>query len=430
MRPPDGFRTRDEVEVSSDEDGFRGAYFEARVVRSMPRLRCYTVDYDGLVDDSDHSRRHRETVEARHVRPRPPRHLAGVGRGIVLHQPVDALYNDAWWVGVVSATPKGKSTKYSVCFPASREVIQYRVDQLRPHLEWVNGEWVLPESMDIPETPYDVRMLVEVANIKENSVGAWSRAVVVKKIWKTWFLVEYVNLKKDSKMLLREIIDMQHIRPCPLNASIDKFDHSGENEGFNGNGWCTGLLSKVDHKFFCTVKSTHQHKQKEYHSKLLLQYESVDSVNGQVISNLQDMLATDIGQGATVEVSSDEEGFSGAWFTATVLKLIGKEKFLVQYRDLKTDDETELLTETVDHLHIRPAPPEIPPVGKFTYLEEVDALYNDGWWVGVIAKVLKHGRYIVYFRTTNEEMEFGHDELRLHQDFINGKWVRPSLEYL
>ncbi|URD79303.1 Agenet domain [Musa troglodytarum] len=50
------------------------------------------------------------------------------------------------------------------------------------------------------------------------------------------------------------------------------------------------------------------------------------------------MVMMDIGRGKMVEVSSDEEGFLGAWFTATILESMGKNKFLVQYHNLKTDD--------------------------------------------------------------------------------------------
>ncbi|PIA60957.1 hypothetical protein AQUCO_00300463v1 [Aquilegia coerulea] len=137
-------------------------------------------------------------------------------------------------------------------------------------------------------------------------------------------------------------------------------------------------------------------------------------------------LEVEFNEGMHVEVSSDEEGFVGAWYTATVVKVIGKNRFLVEYQTLRTDDESELLKEEVDDLHIRPPPPEVPQVDSFSRLEEVDAMYHDGWWVGVISKVLGNSRYIVYFREGNEEIEFGSSQLRLHQDWINGKWLRLS----
>ncbi|XP_042405237.1 protein AGENET DOMAIN (AGD)-CONTAINING P1-like [Zingiber officinale] len=430
MAPPDGFRTGDEVEVSSDEDGFRGAYFEARVVRSMPKIRRYTVDYDAIVDESDRSRRLRETVDARHVRPRPPRHLGATTLGLLtLHQPVDAFYNDAWWVGVVSVAPKGRQTRYRVCFPASREEIEFGADRLRAHLEWIDEQWVLPNPPAPHETPYGPGTQVEVARLKESSPVAWFSALVVKTIWKSYVLVEYINLKNvGDKRLLREIVDLQHIRPRPLCVPVVKFDQHAEVEAFYGNGWWLGVITKVNDNSCYSVKSIHWGKEKEFNlTRLRHHYELV---NGQWVQKPQTLPSMDIGEGKVVEVSSDEEGFSGAWFAATVLKLIGKDKFLIQYRNLKTEDETELLTETVDLPHIRPTPPEFPAIDRFRFLEEVDAFYNDGWWVGVITKVLENGRYVVYFRSWKEEIEFGHDNLRPHQDWIEGRWVRFSQKLL
>ncbi|KAK1584591.1 hypothetical protein Q3G72_034220 [Acer saccharum] len=46
--------------------------------------------------------------------------------------------------------------------------------------------------------------------------------------------------------------------------------------------------------------------------------------------------------------------------------------------------------------------------------------------VGVISKVLSNSRYIVYFRESYEEVEFEHSDLRLQQDWIDGKWIAAS----
>lgn len=138
--------TGDAVEVSSDDDGFRDAWFEAKVARYMPKLHRYTVVYETIMDDADESRPLRETVDGRFVRPRPPfRHASG--GHFALHQLVDAFYNDGWWVGVVSrVAEKGRQRRYSVAFPSTREEMEFAASQLRTHLEWVDGEWVLPES--------------------------------------------------------------------------------------------------------------------------------------------------------------------------------------------------------------------------------------------------------------------------------------------
>ena len=130
-------------------------------------------------------------------------------------------------------------------------------------------------------------------------------------------------------------------------------------------------------------------------------------------------------KGTLVEVSSDEEGFHGSWFAATVVESVGKGKYLIEYKCLRTEDDSAFLREEVDNMHIRPHPPEN-AVDRFKQLDEVDAMYNDGWWVGVISKVQNGSRYIVYFKETCEELQFQHSELRLHQDWIDGKWVTPS----
>lgn len=133
-------------------------------------------------------------------------------------------------------------------------------------------------------------------------------------------------------------------------------------------------------------------------------------------------------KGTLVEVGSDEDGFHGAWFAATIVaEAVGKGKFLVEYQSLRTDDDSGFLREEIDTLHIRPYPPETLVVDRFNLYEEVDACYNDGWWVGVISKVLVGTKYRVFFRDTNEEMEFQHSNLRPHQEWIDGKWVMASL---
>ncbi|PKA54688.1 hypothetical protein AXF42_Ash000523 [Apostasia shenzhenica] len=277
------FKTGDEVEVSSVEEGFRGSWYAAKVVRSMPRLSRYTVSYDTIVEEKDESQNLRETVDAVYVRPRPPESRAGA---FTLKQHVDAFYNDGWWAGIVCGEiGSGGKKKYRVSFPATGEVMEFIPSELRVHLDWVNKEWVTPKS--------------------------------------------------------------------------------------------------------------------------------------------QKVLGTAFGNGTPVEVSSDEEGFLGAWFSATVIKSVD-DKFLVEYKDLTTEDGTEFLKEVIDRLHIRPAPPASPESWKFRFLEEIDAYCNDGWWVGVISKVLSDSRYIVYFKTWMQEIEFSHENLRPHHDWINGRWMQAS----
>jgi hypothetical protein len=131
-------------------------------------------------------------------------------------------------------------------------------------------------------------------------------------------------------------------------------------------------------------------------------------------------------KGSKVEVTSNDDGFHGAWFQGTALKYVNN-KILVEYDALKADDEITPLTEAIEVQHVRPCPPDIPVTSGFNLLDEVDACWNDGWWVGVISKVNSGDRYMVYFRSSTEETEFGHEQLRLHCDWVGGRWMRASL---
>lgn len=72
------------------------------------------------------------------------------------------------------------------------------------------------------------------------------------------------------------------------------------------------------------------------------------------------------------------------------------------------------MREEVDLLYIRLCFLDIGKVDKFKFYEEVDVFYNDGWWVGVIFKVFGRLKYKVYFKSTDEEMDFKYDDLRFY----------------
>ncbi|XP_062180341.1 protein AGENET DOMAIN (AGD)-CONTAINING P1-like [Phragmites australis] len=424
----DGFNPGDPVEVLPDEPGLRGVHFAAVVVRSNPKPRSYTVDYDALVDSEGSDRPLRETVPARNVRPRPPPLRAPAsGEPPAEHAAVDALLDDAWWLGVALGGADGTG-KVAVCFPETREVVEFDAAGIRPHLEWVDGEWRSPDSTEIPKTmPYTKGTQIEVAKLEDNSVVAWLPAVVAKTIWKNNLLVEYTVSKSDGTALSEEIVNVKHVRPCPPHASAISFCINDEVEAFQGDGWWLGVITDVHPELRYTFKSAHSEKEVQMEQKLLrLRYDWVD---GQWTQESQNILKAKFTQGIKVEISSDEEGLRGAWFEATVLKSVGS-KFLVEYDTLKADDENKPLTEAVEVRHIRPSPPRIPVINGFKLLDEVDAFWNDGWWVGVVSKVLGDQRYMVYFRPWKEEMEFEHGQLRFHCDWMGGRWMRasPALE--
>ncbi|CAI0402553.1 unnamed protein product [Linum tenue] len=134
-------------------------------------------------------------------------------------------------------------------------------------------------------------------------------------------------------------------------------------------------------------------------------------------------------KGMQVEVTTDDDGFKGAWFAATIIEPSGEDEYLIEYKTLTNDDDTEFLREDIRACNIRPCPPEITVVDGFKVMDEVDAYYNEGWWVGVIAKVLINCNYVVYFKEYDEKITFKQADLRPHQDWLNGLFLQRSEFY-
>lgn len=147
------FNPGDPVEVVPDEDGLRGAHFAAVVVGPSAKPRGYTVEYDSLLESEGSDRRLREALPARSLRPRPPPPPEPASGGPPAeHAAVDALIDDAWWLGVALGRGAGAPGKVRVCFPETREVMEFDAADVRPHLEWVAGEWRSPDSMVVTLT--------------------------------------------------------------------------------------------------------------------------------------------------------------------------------------------------------------------------------------------------------------------------------------
>lgn len=133
-------------------------------------------------------------------------------------------------------------------------------------------------------------------------------------------------------------------------------------------------------------------------------------------------------KGEIVEVTSDDEGYKGAWFVATIIDTLENERFLVEHRDLLMNDGgIEVLKEEIEAKFIRPCPPHVPMFGSLKRLQEVDAWCNDGWWEGMVVELVNSEECYVRFRN-NEVLKFESSKLRPHQDWIDGKWIMSSKE--
>lgn len=466
------FDKGDKVEVNRDDDNDVSLWFPAIVIRSLPvkhRGQIYveyeTLNSSGSADDETQTKRLREYVSAAKVRPSLPIELH---RYFKVGDNVDAFRRNAWRQGTIDDILE--NSKYSVSFVGGvHEKADFELWNLRLHRDWDDGSWIPPLDLQLQgksseldmkrrelklrikysgrasEAKFSKGTMVEARSNKEGYQGSWYTAVVIDSIGNDKFLVEYQTLWTDGEAeLLKENVDASFIRPCPSEIpQIDHFDQFQEVDAWYNDGWSVGHIFKVldECKYIVHLGSTDEEITLE-HSKLRPHQEWIDgkwvaasrsTSELELKSRVRELKfktkyggttsEANFSNGTMVEVKSNEEGYHGSWYTAVIVGSIGKDKFLVEYQTLKTEDETELLKEKADALHIRPCPPVIQRLDRFKLLEKVDAWYNDGWWVGLISRVLPGLNYAVYFWNTNEVLEFGHFNLRPHQEWIAGKFV-------
>ncbi|XVF05927.1 hypothetical protein REPUB_Repub06bG0004000 [Reevesia pubescens] len=364
-----------EVEVSSNDPGFRGSWFTASVIKraSSKNPTYFVVQYTHLFEDEAGTKPLKETIHVADIRPLAPREG---GRKFKFGEEVDAFHNDGWWEGVI--TKELDNGKFHVYFKRSKEQLEFGEDQLRLHREWLNDSWTPPLEED-QQVDEKVPIEREVKSNKGKTEEKMSNNTITK-----------VPIEREAKSNKGKTEEKMS------NNTITENNFKSHKAVTEGKMECDNAASKE-------------------------KFEADKAGNGEKSGRIT--TEEKFTEGARVEVTSDEDGFEGAWFPAAIVKAVGKDRYLIQYETLRTEDDTDFLKEEYDTLHIRPYPPEIVVADRFKKLEEVDALYNDGWWVGVISKVLSDSKYEVYFKTTDEQMKFDHSDLRLHQDWIDGKWI-------
>ncbi|CAL5390782.1 unnamed protein product [Camellia sinensis] len=126
------------VEICSDEDGFLGSYYAAKVISRVGKSK-FMVEYSTLLSDNQKGPL-KEVIEASNVRPVPPQ-IRVLSFNVL--DKVDAYDLDGWWVGRV--TGRKSDGKYSVYFDCSGDEFDYPVSALRLHQEFENGQWVLSQ---------------------------------------------------------------------------------------------------------------------------------------------------------------------------------------------------------------------------------------------------------------------------------------------
>ena len=58
---------------------------------------------------------------------------------IKMHDLVEAYHKGGWWHGVISGLRNPVTGQYTVSFPYYREIFQFQMSEIKPHLTYVSG---------------------------------------------------------------------------------------------------------------------------------------------------------------------------------------------------------------------------------------------------------------------------------------------------
>ncbi|KAF2307405.1 hypothetical protein GH714_026923 [Hevea brasiliensis] len=244
-----------QVEVSSDDEGFKGAWYVATILKSpfssrktfAKRKFKVLVQYHELITDNDENERLTEFVDASHIRPLPP--PPDIDQSFEPHDVVDAFHRDGWWKAVVvkvQVLEKDNSKRYTVIFENPPEQFDFCSADLRFHWVWTDGNWVRPPKQKRMEgLKFGKGMAVEVSLNKENFQDAWFPAIVIEEVGFNSFLVECGSSRNnDENGLMREIVDSFHIRSPPPNLEVKNFEILETVDAFYDSSWRDGFITK------------------------------------------------------------------------------------------------------------------------------------------------------------------------------------------
>ncbi|KAI4371878.1 hypothetical protein MLD38_010175 [Melastoma candidum] len=126
------------IEVRSDDDGFEGAWYSTTIMDRAGSHK-FLIRYQNMKVDENSSKPLMEEVEADLLRPFPPEAFS-INR-YEKHTKVDAYFNYGWWEGEVTRVLD--EMKYKVYFEGTDYDMAVHHADLRPHQDWLDGEWVM-----------------------------------------------------------------------------------------------------------------------------------------------------------------------------------------------------------------------------------------------------------------------------------------------
>ncbi|CAL9005023.1 unnamed protein product [Prunus brigantina] len=256
------------VEVCSNEEGYRGAWYPAIILDPQPpdlspkkkrkklgNSSHALVQYENLVSEDDPNKPLTELVDVRSIRPVPP--PDNLDQPLELADVVDASYLDAWWVGVVM---RFEDDKYTVGFKCPPDLLELRRSELRPHWDLQDGIWVRARKKRMAGSFFSPGTAVEVNLNREHLFCAWFPAIYLGELGVNSFLLQY---KSSNNCDVKVVVGGKQIRPQPPKLAERDFKLEEKVDAFFDMGWRVGVIKKVltGKKYMVSLKFTEEVKQ-------------------------------------------------------------------------------------------------------------------------------------------------------------------------
>ncbi|KAH9331084.1 hypothetical protein KI387_003192 [Taxus chinensis] len=137
------------AETCSDDEGFRGAWFEGTVITISTHAGTCKFQYDKFVTENRAPLV--EDVCVKNMRPIPP--YKPLPLNCSIGDAVEARDKDCWWRGIIvkklQSSPTATTELLSIYFPDTRTVKAYPRSALRPAQEWLGSGQKWTSSFEV-----------------------------------------------------------------------------------------------------------------------------------------------------------------------------------------------------------------------------------------------------------------------------------------
>ncbi|KAG5416537.1 hypothetical protein IGI04_004104 [Brassica rapa subsp. trilocularis] len=250
----------DEIEVSSDEEGFKGSWFRAILKDPLPKSGNKRLNVSLLANDGSSSTTQKTTYR-RFLRPIPPENLFTAAVEFEEGCVVEASLRGGWWTGVVFK--KINDEEVWVNFDSPPDLLQFKTGQLRQHFDWVKQEWVRPQNKVLLSKKSTFRCGTMVEVKVTDGVDVWVPSVIVKEVVnRKSFVVKplkYLSWNDGGEEPKpNRTVGLSSIRLTPPTVSVKSFGLMESVEVFIEPGWRPGMVTSIlcDDMYTVCLKAT------------------------------------------------------------------------------------------------------------------------------------------------------------------------------